>query len=69
MHVCNWIAMPFVEYNLVRYTDTERVSNTRNNSKYTQEFRDQTAKHIIDSGKSATSIAEEMGIDTNAVYR
>lgn len=35
-----------------------------NNSKYTQELRERTAKHIIESGKSATGIAEEMGIDT-----
>ncbi len=40
-----------------------------NNSKYTQELRDRTAKHIIESGKSATSVAEEMGIDTNTVCR
>jgi transposase-like protein len=40
-----------------------------NNSKYTQELRDRTAKHIIESGKSATGIAEEMGIDTNTVCR
>ena len=40
-----------------------------NNSKYTQEMRDQTAKFIIDTGRSATSIAEEMGIDTNTVCR
>jgi len=40
-----------------------------NNSKYTQELRDRKAKHIIESGKSATGIAEEMGIDTNTVCR
>jgi len=40
-----------------------------NNSKYTQELRDRTAKHIVESGKSATGIAEEMGIDTNTVCR
>ena len=40
-----------------------------NNSKYTQEMRDQTARFILESGKSATSVAEEMGIDTNTVCR
>jgi len=40
-----------------------------NNSKYTQEFRDRTVKHILGNGKSATSVAEEMGIDTNTVCR
>jgi transposase len=40
-----------------------------NNSKYTQEFRDRTVKHILENGKSATSVAEEMGIDTNTVCR
>jgi len=40
-----------------------------NNSKYSQEMRDRTAKLIIETGKSATSIAEEMGIDTNTVCK
>ena len=40
-----------------------------NNSKYSQEMREQTAKHIIDSGKSATSMAEELGVDINTVCR
>lgn len=40
-----------------------------NNSKYTQEIRDKTAKFILDTGKSATSVAEEMGIDTNTVCK
>ena len=40
-----------------------------NNSKYTQEIREQTARYIIENGKSATSVAEEMGIDTNTVCR
>ncbi len=33
-----------------------------NNSKNTEEFREQTAKMILETGKSATSTAEEMGI-------
>ena len=40
-----------------------------NNSKYTEELREQTAKFILETGKSATSVAEEMGIDTNTVCR
>ncbi len=40
-----------------------------NNSKYAQEIREQTARYILENGKSATSVAEEMGIDTNTVCR
>lgn len=40
-----------------------------NNSKYTEDMRERTAKFIIESNKSATSVAEEMGIDTNTVCR
>ena len=40
-----------------------------NNSKYTQEIREQTARYILENGKSATSVAEDMGIDTNTVCR
>ena len=40
-----------------------------NRSKYTQEFREQTAQFILENGKSATSAAEEMGIDINTVCR
>jgi len=40
-----------------------------NNSKYSQEMRERTARHIIESGKSATSMAEELGIDKNTVCR
>lgn len=38
-----------------------------NNSKYSQEMWEQTAMYILESGKSATGVAEEMGIDTNTV--
>lgn len=38
-----------------------------NNSKYSQEVREETAKFIIESGKSATSVGEEMGIDKNKI--
>ena len=38
-----------------------------NNSKYTPEYRKEICQLIISSGRSATSIAEEMGIDKNAV--
>jgi transposase-like protein len=40
-----------------------------NRTKYSDEMREETAKFIIESGKSATSVAEEMGIDTNTVCR
>ena len=40
-----------------------------NNSKYSQEMREQTARHILETGKSATSMAEELGIDVNTVCR
>ena len=35
-----------------------------NNSKYTPEIREQTARYVLENGKSATIVAEEMGIDT-----
>ena len=38
-----------------------------NNSRYTPEFRAETAKYVIESGKSSTSVAEEIGIDKNTV--
>lgn len=40
-----------------------------NRSKYSEEMRERTAKHIIENGKSATATAEELGIDTNTVCR
>ena len=40
-----------------------------NNSKYTPEIREQTAKYILENGKSARSVAEELGIDTNTICR
>ncbi len=40
-----------------------------NNSKYSEEFREQKARHILENGKSATSMADEMGIDTNTVCK
>ena len=38
-----------------------------NNSKYSEEMREETVKYILESGKSATGVAEEMGIDKNTV--
>lgn len=38
-----------------------------NNTKYTTEFREQTAKYVVESGKSATAVAEEIEIDKNTV--
>ena len=40
-----------------------------NNSKYSEEMREETAKYILENGKSATSVAEELGIDVNTVCR
>ncbi len=40
-----------------------------NNSKYTQETREKTAPYVQETGKSATSVAEEMGIDTNTICK
>lgn len=40
-----------------------------NNSKYSEEMRERTARHIIESGKSATRVSEELGIDINTVCR
>lgn len=40
-----------------------------NNSKYSPDMRERTAKHIIESGRSATSMAEELEIDVNTVCR
>lgn len=40
-----------------------------NRSKYSQEMREETARFILESGKSATSVAEELGIDVNTVCR
>ncbi len=38
-----------------------------NNSKYTPEYREETARFVIESGRSATSVAEDIGIDKNTV--
>ena len=40
-----------------------------NNSKYSPEVREEAAKLIINTGRSASSFAEEMGIDVNTVCR
>jgi len=40
-----------------------------NNRKYSEEMREQTARLIVEGGKSATSVAEELGIDKNTVCR
>jgi len=40
-----------------------------NNSKYSPEMREQTARFILENNRSATAMAEEMGIDTNTVCR
>ena len=40
-----------------------------NNSKYTEDFRQQTAKYVLENDKSATAVAKELGIDKNTVCR
>ncbi len=40
-----------------------------NNSKYTPGIREQNAGYILENWKSATSVAEKMGIDTNTVCK
>ena len=35
--------------------------------KYDAEFRERTCRHIKESGKSATSVGEELGIDKNTI--
>ena len=40
-----------------------------NRDKYTAEMREETASYLIKTGKSATSFAEEAGIDVNTVCR
>ena len=31
-----------------------------NNSKYTPEFREETARYVVDNGKSATRVVDDM---------
>ena len=40
-----------------------------NNSKYRREMREQTARQSLENEKSATKMAEELGIDKNTVCR
>ena len=40
-----------------------------NNSKYSLDMREQTARFVLETGKSATSMAEELEIDVNTVCR
>jgi len=39
-----------------------------NNSKYTVEFRERTCKHILESEKSASEVARELGVDKNTIF-
>ena len=39
-----------------------------NNSKYTLEYRKEICQLIVSTGRSATSVSEEMGIDKNTEY-
>ena len=40
-----------------------------NNSKYSEEMKEQTARMVIEGGKSSTKIAKELGLDKNKVCR
>ncbi len=40
-----------------------------NNSKYSEEMKEQTARMVIEGGKSATKTAKELGLDKNTVCR
>lgn len=40
-----------------------------NNSKYSEEFRERTCRHILETGKSATRVGEEIGVDKNTICR
>lgn len=40
-----------------------------NNAKYTSEFRERTCQHIKESGKSASSVAKELGIGKGTVCK
>jgi len=39
------------------------------NTRYSPEVREQTAEFILSSGRSSTSVAEEMGVDVNTVCK
>lgn len=40
-----------------------------NRTKYSEEMRNETATYIIETGKSATSMAGELGIGINTICR
>ena len=40
-----------------------------NNSKYIEEMKEQTARLVVEGGKTATKTAKELGIDKNTVCR
>ena len=50
------------------YAYKRRTKIGSNNSKYSEEMRERTARHVIESGKSATRVSEKMGI-TNTFFR
>ncbi len=37
--------------------------------RYTQEFKDQTVKSIIEGGRTASSLSRDLGINENIIYR
>ena len=64
MEIKQWL--PVVSYAYKKRRERKMPSNR---TKHSDEMREETAKFIIESGRSATSVAEEMGIDTNTVCR
>lgn len=38
------------------------ITMPSNNSKYSDEMREKTVMYIFDSGKSATTVGEELGV-------
>lgn len=49
------------------YASREEMEMARRNEKYSKEMKEQTAAFILETGKSATKTAKEMGIDVNTV--
>ena len=46
-----------------------KSSMPSNNRKYTQEMRGKTTRYVLGTGKSATGVAEELGINTNTICK
>lgn len=51
------------------YASRKEMEMARRNEKYSKEMKEQIAAFILETGKSATKTAKEMGIDVNTVCR